>query len=117
MICNEKERNPLKWIIWGIVGICIAAVMALFFGLIVMWLWNWLMPTIFGLTTITYWQAWGIVILTHILFKGIRHNHDGNHHAHHPTPHFAKNWKKKFSEKMDEDLTDAEIKDAQDDKE
>lgn len=35
-----------------------------------MWLWNWLMPTIFGLTTkITFWQAFGINILSSLLFK------------------------------------------------
>jgi len=34
-----------------------------------MWLWNWLMPEIFGLTTINIWQALGIMILSHILFK------------------------------------------------
>jgi len=35
----------------------------------VKWLWNWLMPTIFGLTKITVWQALGINIFTGILFR------------------------------------------------
>ena len=34
-----------------------------------MWLWNWLMPTIFGLTKITWTQALGLNILCGILFK------------------------------------------------
>ncbi|HKJ86096.1 MAG TPA: hypothetical protein VKA06_08465 [Spirochaetia bacterium] len=34
-------------------------------------LWNWLMPEIFGLTRITYWQAWGLFLLFSILFKNI----------------------------------------------
>lgn len=34
-----------------------------------MWLWNWLMPTIFGLTKITFWQAFGINLLSSLLFK------------------------------------------------
>ena len=32
-----------------------------------MWLWNWLMPTIFGLKEITFWQTIGLQILLHIL--------------------------------------------------
>ena len=34
-----------------------------------MWLWNWLMPIIFGLVKINIWQALGINILTSLLFK------------------------------------------------
>jgi hypothetical protein len=34
-----------------------------------MWLWNWLMPDIFGLMKIDLYQAMGINFLTHILFK------------------------------------------------
>ena len=40
------------------------------FGLIVMLLWNWLLPALFGGHTITYWQAWGVLILSRILFGG-----------------------------------------------
>ncbi len=35
-----------------------------------MWLWNWLMPALFRLPTIGFWKAAGILILSHILFKG-----------------------------------------------
>jgi hypothetical protein len=34
-----------------------------------MWLWNWLMPTMFGLPEITFWQAVGLNLLSTILFK------------------------------------------------
>lgn len=43
---------------------------ALLFALPTMWLWNWLMPQIFGLKVITFWQALGLNILCGILFKG-----------------------------------------------
>ncbi len=45
------------------------------FGLFVMLLWNWLMPDIFSLPRISFWQGWGLLLLTHILFKswGGRH--------------------------------------------
>lgn len=32
-------------------------------------LWNWLMPVIFNLPTIGFWQAWGLMLLCSILFK------------------------------------------------
>jgi hypothetical protein len=35
-------------------------------------LWNWLMPSIFGLRMITYWQALGLMVLSWILFRGFR---------------------------------------------
>ena len=40
------------------------------FGFVVMSLWNWLVPSLFGGHTIGYWQAWGIIILSKILFGG-----------------------------------------------
>ena len=36
---------------------------------ILMWLWNGLAVALFSLPVITYWQAWGIYILSNILFK------------------------------------------------
>lgn len=40
---------------------------------LVMWLWNWLMP-LFGITTLTYWQCWGLHWLCGLLFQGARWN-------------------------------------------
>ena len=40
------------------------------FGALVMLLWNALMPQIFGLTTIGYWQALGISLLGRLLIGG-----------------------------------------------
>jgi hypothetical protein len=54
-------------ILVGVVGV---AVLALAFGYFVKLLWNWLMPSIFGLGTINYWQAFGIVILAKLIFGG-----------------------------------------------
>jgi hypothetical protein len=39
-------------------------------GEIVRQLWNWLLPSIFGLREITFWQALGILALCRILFGG-----------------------------------------------
>jgi hypothetical protein len=47
-----------------------AVAAALVFSFIVMHLWNWLMPAIFGLHLIGFWQALGLLVLTRILFGG-----------------------------------------------
>ncbi len=62
-------------VILGIVG---AAALAIIFGLVIQWLWNTLMPEIFGLPEVSYWQAVGLVVLSHILFGSHSHNHNGN---------------------------------------
>src|SRR5262245_28551293 len=40
-------------------------------GTIVQWLWNWLMPPLFGWRTISFWQAWALLALCRILFGGM----------------------------------------------
>jgi hypothetical protein len=40
------------------------------FGAIVMLLWNWLAPAIFGAAVINFWQALGLLALSKILFGG-----------------------------------------------
>jgi len=39
-------------------------------GGLVMLLWNWLAPTLFGLRLVTFWQAIGLLALCRILFGG-----------------------------------------------
>ena len=67
----EERSLPQKvmlGILFAIGGIALLAL----FGWFVMLLWNWLMPEIFGLKQVTYWQAWGLMLLSWILFKGNR---------------------------------------------
>jgi hypothetical protein len=47
----------------------IAVGLALLIGGPLWLLWNWLIPTIFGLPHITFWQAVGLNLLSSILFK------------------------------------------------
>ncbi|MBC8167244.1 MAG: hypothetical protein H7Y20_15410 [Bryobacteraceae bacterium] len=42
------------------------------FGQSVLHLWNWLVPNIFGLRPITFWEAVGLLGLSWILFGGLR---------------------------------------------
>lgn len=61
-------------IVLGLIGLGLLA----FFGWIVMQLWNWIMPLVFGLTTLTYWQTWGVLLLSCILFRGGRSGNGGS---------------------------------------
>jgi hypothetical protein len=66
----EDRTIPEKVLV--VIGFVILGIGLLFlFGYVVMLLWNWLMPEIFGLKTLTYWQAWGILALSCILFGRI----------------------------------------------
>jgi len=41
-------------------------------GELVMRLWNWLLPSLFGWHEVTFWQALGLLALCRILFGGLR---------------------------------------------
>jgi len=84
---TKKFGTIVGWIILGIIA---AAGFAFLLGSIVMLLWNWLMPLIFGLGIINYWQAVGIIILAKILFGGFGHHKSANNNH---------NFKEKFRNK------------------
>lgn len=93
-------RKPRAW--WIVLGIIGFTAFAILFGAVVMWLWNWLMPAIFGLGVITYWQAVGLAVLGRLLFGSLHHgrHHRGQHnfgpwkHRHHM--HGNQNFKDHF---------------------
>jgi len=59
-----KGASMIALVVLLIAALCAVLSIATYY------LWNWLMPEIFGLTTITYVQALGINFLCWILFKG-----------------------------------------------
>lgn len=83
---NHKEefkkihgRGPVR--VLGILarvlmGIGLAALFAFAFAILVKVLWNWIMPSVFGLSVIGFWQAFGLLLLAKIFFGG--HGH-GDH--------------------------------------
>jgi hypothetical protein len=61
-------RKKLIWIApAAILGMVIFAWIG---GEVVMLLWNWLAPALFGLRQVTFWQALGLLALCRILFGG-----------------------------------------------
>ena len=61
----------IKTILEFIGLLCIVAVLL---GYPLMLLWNWLMPELFNLPVISFWQAIGLNILSSIIFKSSNYN-------------------------------------------
>ena len=83
MVAHIFHRNGEPKIIYvfkiiglAILGLIGAVALAFLFGYVVVWLWNWLMPGLFGLKIITFWQAVGLIILARIILGGFKHPHD-----------------------------------------
>ncbi len=64
---NWKGKKPLLFLLVPI-GIALMV-------WVVMYLWNAILPEVVGVTPITYWQAFGILILSKILFGGFGRGH------------------------------------------
>ena len=71
---ERKEISKQDQVMMGtrvIKGVIIALVAAAFFALVVftlMYCWNYVMPDVFGLPMITFWQALAMLVVARILF-------------------------------------------------
>jgi hypothetical protein len=81
---HEEERNVKRKWIWiaplAILGIVLFGYLG---GEIVMLLWNWLLPPLFGWRTLTFWQGLGLLALCRILFGGWGGSGGGKGHIRH----------------------------------
>ena len=78
------------WILRGLKVLLFVALAATVFSFVVMALWNRLMPGIFGLHAISFWQALGLLVLSKILFGGFRGR-----------PAFAMHWRHRMMERWE----------------
>jgi hypothetical protein len=58
---------------------------------VVMSLWNWLMPALFGWQLISFWQALGLLVLSRILFGGFRGR-----------PGYGMHWRRRMAERWEQ---------------
>jgi hypothetical protein len=66
----KVRRNKMK--VLGILGIIILIAGALALGVwVTMLLWNYVMPSIFGLTKIGFWKSAGVLALSFLLFRNV----------------------------------------------
>ncbi|MBC7508801.1 MAG: hypothetical protein H7320_08645 [Ferruginibacter sp.] len=78
------------WIKKGLMFITLFIAFVLLLGLVVMGLWNAILPAVLGIKVITFTQALGILLLSKILFGGFRSGSRAN----------MEQWRMKMQEKM-----------------
>jgi hypothetical protein len=59
-----------KWIFLGPLAVVGGVLFIALGGVIVQFLWNWLLPPLFGWPLLTFWQALALLALCRILFGG-----------------------------------------------
>ena len=82
----NRKKHVFRGILFGIA-------FAVVFSLLVLLLWNWLMPVIFGLPAISIFQAFGLLLLSKILFFGF-HKRVGPSYNYRAREY----WRKRFEE-------------------
>ena len=65
---TPKIRKAQKFFLWTVVGLTLVVVMGLVLGYLVQLLWNVTLAEMFGLPTISLWQAIGLFILAKLFF-------------------------------------------------
>lgn len=86
--------------LWFFGGIAIGVIAIAAMSLAVMYLWNWLAPTVFKLPTIKFKHALGLLVLSKLLFGGFGGWHGGHRGFHHGMKHEqCKEWKMNFDKK------------------
>jgi hypothetical protein len=90
----NKHRRPIHILaVPAILGIISLATMLL---------WNGLMPDIFGLQEINFWQALGILVLSKILFGGFFQNMHGRNGLKHQHRNIRDKWHNMSKEEKEE---------------
>ena len=70
-----NRKRKLLWIApLAILGMVVFVFIG---GELVLQLWNWLLPPLFGWRMLTFWQALGILLLCRILFGGFGFRNSG----------------------------------------
>jgi len=123
-MCKTKSKTKK---VFGIIGMVVGGIaLVLLLSFAVMWLWNALMPQIFGLGTITYWQGVGLALLGRLLLGGFGGGSGGDSDKKHKHPvrsefkkefkkEFAKEFKKHMTDECGDDLAEAWMDDAYED--
>lgn len=96
-------RPNRKHFIWiaplAIVGMLLFAFIG---GQIVLHLWNWLLPPLFGFREISFWQALGLLILCRILFGGFGMSGAGRSRSRHAGDRIADRVAQRVAERMEQ---------------
>ena len=72
-------RMKKRWIALAPIALLAILLFMAIGGGIVMQLWNWLLPPLFGWHQVTFWQALGLLALCRILFGGLGRHGSGRY--------------------------------------
>ena len=88
---REVTRSVTERVTRVVMLILIFVPVAIFgFGGAVYFLWNWLMPSLFHLPAVSFWQAVGILCLSWLLFGGLRGSG--------PRSGYRRSWRRRMQE-------------------
>ena len=93
---------------WILKAIVFGLLMVTLVSFATLWLWNWLVPDLFGGPVLTFWKALGLLALIKILFWSVgKGGHWGNHNSGPWRPYWKAKWdsispedRARFKEKM-----------------
>ncbi len=72
----------MRWLFKGLAFAVLACAVLAALSFVVMWLWNALVPSLFGGPVVQFWQAAGLLILSRILFGRLHGGRRGwRHHV------------------------------------
>jgi hypothetical protein len=90
-MAERKTRKIVKFIIMALIFVPLALFA---FGEIILHLWNWLMPALFHLPMITFWQGLGLLVLSWLFFGGLRGSGPRSGYRHH--------WRRRMHERWEQ---------------
>ena len=96
---RRTRAQRLAILVFLVLPLCLAVFALVIWG--VMSLWNWLMPAIFGVHAITYWQTLGLMLLCWVLFGGLRGGRGSRHGWEHG---MRRRWERMSPEEREEFL-------------
>ena len=89
-----------RWVGKGLAVLVLVCALIAVLSFVVMSLWNALIPDLFHGPMVTFWQAVGLLVLSKILFGGLRGRHGGGWHGH--------GWRREMWRKKWESMTPEE---------
>ncbi|MEW6320350.1 MAG: hypothetical protein AB1635_04605 [Acidobacteriota bacterium] len=98
-IREEVRRTVAKKVAIGVALFIAFAMFIVIGGFVVRWLWNWLVPDLFGVRAVTFWEALGLLLLSRIMFGGFGRS-GGSRRS---SGHHRREWWRKAAEAPDRD--------------
>ena len=88
-----------KWLVMIPIGLAAITIFTFLGGTAVKLLWNSLLPPLFGLPAVTFWQALGLLVLCRVLFGGMGRHGGGPRWTSRMTPEERDRFRQRIRER------------------